>query len=131
MHVILDTTVDRPWSQYFCCMLGGNREYVQRHPVATKRALRAILKATDLCTHEPARVAQNIVGRDLTGQYDHQRQALSELPYYKWRDYDAEDTIRFYALRLYEAGLITTALRPRNRREYSSPLFSIPGWMFD
>ena len=35
-----------------------------------------------------------------------QRQALSELPYYKWRDYDAEDTIRFYALRLYEAGLI-------------------------
>jgi NitT/TauT family transport system substrate-binding protein len=30
-HVILDTTVARPWSQYFCCMLGGNREYVQRH----------------------------------------------------------------------------------------------------
>jgi NitT/TauT family transport system substrate-binding protein len=22
-HVILDTTVDRPWSQYFCCMLAG------------------------------------------------------------------------------------------------------------
>jgi NitT/TauT family transport system substrate-binding protein len=105
-HVILDTTVDRPWSQYFCCMLGGNREYVQRHPIATRRVVRAILKATDLCAHEPARVAQNIVDRGLTGQYDYQRQALSELPYYKWRDYDAEDTIRFYALRLYEAGLI-------------------------
>ena len=105
-HVILDTTVDRPWSQYFCCMLGGNREYVQRHPVATRRVVRAILKATDLCAHEPARVAQNIVDRGLTGQYDYQRQALSELPYYKWRDYNAEDTIRFYALRLYEAGLI-------------------------
>ena len=36
-HVILDTTVDRPWSQYFCCMLGGNREYVQKNPVATRR----------------------------------------------------------------------------------------------
>jgi NitT/TauT family transport system substrate-binding protein len=105
-HVILDTTVARPWSQYFCCMLGGNREYVQRHPIATRRVVRAILKATDLCAHEPARVAQNIVDRGLTGQYDYQRQALSELPYYKWRDYDAEDTIRFYALRLYEAGLI-------------------------
>jgi NitT/TauT family transport system substrate-binding protein len=105
-HVILDTTVDRPWSQYFCCMLGGNREYVQRHPMATRRVTRAILKATDLCAHEPARVAQNIAGRGLTGQYDYQRQALSELPYYKWRDYDAEDTIRFYSLRLYEAGLI-------------------------
>jgi NitT/TauT family transport system substrate-binding protein len=105
-HVILDTTVARPWSQYFCCMLGGNLEYVQRHPVATRRVMRAILKATDLCANEPARVAQNIVGRGLTGQYDYQRQALSEMPYYKWRDYDAEDTIRFYSLRLYEAGLI-------------------------
>jgi NitT/TauT family transport system substrate-binding protein len=72
-HVILDTTVARPWSQYFCCMLGGNREYVQRHPVASKRVVSAILKATDLCAQEPARVAQNIVHRDLTGQYDYQR----------------------------------------------------------
>jgi NitT/TauT family transport system substrate-binding protein len=105
-HVILDTTVDRPWSQYFCCMLGGNREYVQKHPIATTRVIRAILKAIDLCAHGPLRVAQNIADRGLTGQYDYQRQALSELPYYKWRDYDAEDTIRFYSLRLYEAGLI-------------------------
>ena len=66
-HVILDTTVDRPWSQYFCCMLAGNREYVQRHPVATRRVMRAILKATDLCANEPARVAQNIVGRASQG----------------------------------------------------------------
>jgi NitT/TauT family transport system substrate-binding protein len=108
-HVILDTTVVRPWSQYFCCMLGGNREYVQRHPIATRRVVRAILKATDLCAHEPARVAQNIVHRGLTGRYDYERQALSELPYYKWRDYNAEDTIRFYSLRLYEAGLIRSS----------------------
>ena len=105
-HVILDTTVARPWSQYFCCMLGGNLEYAQKHPVATKRVVRAILKATDLCAREPARVAQNIEHRGLTGQFDYQRQALGELPYYRWRDYDAEDTIRFYSLRLYEAGLI-------------------------
>jgi NitT/TauT family transport system substrate-binding protein len=108
-HVILDTTVARPWSQYFCCMLGGNREYLQRHPVATRRVVRAILKATDLCAQEPSRVAQNIVHRGLTGQFDYQRQALTELPYYQWRDYDAEDTIRFYSLRLYEAGLIKSS----------------------
>jgi NitT/TauT family transport system substrate-binding protein len=105
-HVILDTTVDRPWSQYFCCMLGGNREYVQKHPIATRRVLRAILKATDLCAQEPARVAQNISNRGLVGRYHYHREALSELPYYKWREYNAEDTIRFYSLRLYEAGLI-------------------------
>jgi NitT/TauT family transport system substrate-binding protein len=44
-RVIFDTAVDRPWSQYFCCMLAGNREFVRRHPVAAKRAVPAILKA--------------------------------------------------------------------------------------
>jgi NitT/TauT family transport system substrate-binding protein len=33
-------------------------------------------------------------------------QALKELPYGTWREYDAEDTVRFYALRLHEAGMI-------------------------
>ena len=56
-HVIVDTAVDGPWSQYFCCMLAGSRGYVQKHPVATKRVLRAILKATDFCATDPARVA--------------------------------------------------------------------------
>ena len=31
---------------------------------------------------------------------------MSELSYEKWRDYDPEDTLRFYTLRLREAGLI-------------------------
>jgi NitT/TauT family transport system substrate-binding protein len=105
-HVILDTTVDRPWSQYFCCMLGANREYVEKHPIATKRVVRAILRATDLCATEPARVARNISDRGLTASYDFERQTLNELPYNRWREYNAEDTIRFYALRLYEAGLV-------------------------
>ena len=60
-RVIFDTAVDRPWSQYFCCMLAGNREFVRRHPVATKRAMRAILKAADLCASEPARAARLLV----------------------------------------------------------------------
>ena len=33
-------------------------------------------------------------------------QALNEVPYDKWREYDHEDTLRFYALRLHEAGMI-------------------------
>jgi NitT/TauT family transport system substrate-binding protein len=40
-HVIVDMAVDRPWAQYFCCMLVGNREFVRKHPVATKRTVRA------------------------------------------------------------------------------------------
>jgi NitT/TauT family transport system substrate-binding protein len=108
-HVIVSTAVDRPWSQYFCCMLSGNREYVRNHPVATKRALRAILKATDLCATDPARAARQIVDRGFTPRYDYALQTLSENFYDKWRDYDAEDTIRFYALRLHEAGLIKSS----------------------
>jgi NitT/TauT family transport system substrate-binding protein len=87
-------------------MLAGNREFVRDHPVATKRVLRAILKATDLCVAEPERVARQIVDGGFTPRYDHALQTLNEVPYDKWRDYDAEDTIRFYALRLHEIGMI-------------------------
>jgi NitT/TauT family transport system substrate-binding protein len=33
-------------------------------------------------------------------------QALNEIPYDKWWEYDPEDTIRFYALRLRDVGFI-------------------------
>jgi NitT/TauT family transport system substrate-binding protein len=105
-HVIVNTAVDRPWSQYFCCLVGANRQYVEAHPVATKRVLRALLKAADLCVTEPARVAREIVDRGFTPGYDYALQALNELPYDKWREYDPEDTVRFYALRLHETGMI-------------------------
>jgi NitT/TauT family transport system substrate-binding protein len=85
-HVVVNSAVDRPWSQYFCCMLIGSRDYIRKYPIATKRVLRAILKAADYAV-----------------------QGLSELPYDKWREYDAEDTIRFYALRLHEIGMIKSS----------------------
>ena len=58
-HTIVNTTVDRPWSQYFCCMLSGTADYVSRYPVATKRVLRAILKAADICRSHPASAARS------------------------------------------------------------------------
>jgi NitT/TauT family transport system substrate-binding protein len=105
-HVIVNTVIDRPWSQYYCCMLGGNPEYVRNHPVAAKRALRA--KAADLCATDPASAARRIVDRGFTPQYDYALQTLSENSYDKWREYDPEDTMRFYALRLHDTGLITS-----------------------
>ena len=108
-HVVVNSTVDRPWSQYFCCMLAGNREFVRTHPVATKRALRAILKANHICAQEPERAARFLVDRGFTRSYDYALQTLRELPYGRWREYDAEDTVRFYALRLHEAGMIKSS----------------------
>jgi NitT/TauT family transport system substrate-binding protein len=105
-RVLLKTAVDRPWSQYFCCMLAANRGFVRNYPAATKRVTRAFLKAADLCASEPARVAQRLVDGRFTARYDYAFEALSELPYDKWREYDPEDTLRFYALRMREAGFI-------------------------
>ena len=46
--------------------LFGNREFVRDHPVATKRVLRAILKAADICAAEPERAAQQLVDGGFT-----------------------------------------------------------------
>jgi NitT/TauT family transport system substrate-binding protein len=105
-HVVVNSAVDRPWSQYFCCIVTANREFVRKHPVATKRALRAILKATDVCALEPDRAAQRIVDRGFTPRYDYALQTMQEIPYNRWREYDPEDTVRFYALRLHEIAMI-------------------------
>jgi NitT/TauT family transport system substrate-binding protein len=105
-RVVVNSTRDRPWSQYFCCMMVGNRDFVRKHPVATKRALRAILKANSFCALEPERAARYLVDKGFTARGDYALQALKDIPYGQWREYDAEDTVRFYALRLHEAGMI-------------------------
>jgi NitT/TauT family transport system substrate-binding protein len=108
-RVIVNSARDRPWSQYFCCMLAGNREFVRKNPIATRRLVRAMLRATDLCVSEPAVVAQRMVDRAFTSRQDYALQTLADVPYNRWRDYDPEDTIRFYALRLREAGMLKSS----------------------
>jgi NitT/TauT family transport system substrate-binding protein len=114
-HVLFDNGRDQPWSQYFCCMVAGHREFVRTHPVATKRALRAILKGNQVCALEPERVAKSMVDTNYLlykaygewgASYKYVLESLKELPYAAWREYDPEDTIRFYALRLHEVGMI-------------------------
>jgi hypothetical protein len=107
--VVLNSTSDRPWWQYFCCMVGANREFVRRHPVATKRVIRALMKANDVCAVAPERAAGLIVGKGETTSYESALQTMQDLPYGKWREYDPEDTVRFYALRLHEAGMIKSS----------------------
>ncbi len=105
-HVVVNSAVDRPWSQYFCCMLSANADFIERHPVATKRVLRAILKSADLCVAEPERVAKLMVDGGFSASYEYALQTMGDVPYARWREFDPEDTIRFYALRLHEAGII-------------------------
>ncbi|MGL4962822.1 MAG: ABC transporter substrate-binding protein [Inquilinus sp.] len=108
-HTIVSNAVDRPWSQYFCCMVAGNADYVNKHPVATKRVLRAILKSADLCASSPTLAAQLLVDRGFLPNYDEALITLQETEHGKWRDYDAEDSVRFYALRMQEMGMINSS----------------------
>ena len=75
--VLISTIQDKPWSQYLCCMLFSSREFVRNHPIATKRYLRAVLKAADYCADEPERAAQRLV--DAGSKYEYAFQTLTEI----------------------------------------------------
>jgi NitT/TauT family transport system substrate-binding protein len=106
-RVLVDTNVDRPWSQYFCCMLTGRRNFIKKNPVATRRALRAVLKANDLVARDPEAATRRLIEKGVRkeSEFEYVKQSLVDIPYHKWRDYNPEETIRFYALRLRELGL--------------------------
>jgi NitT/TauT family transport system substrate-binding protein len=110
-HVIASSIADRPWSQYFCCMLATSTVFAQKYPIATKRVLRAILKAADLCVSDPKQIVQLLVAQGYTDRYDYALQMLNETRFDLWRDYDPNDTLLFYALRMHEAGLIKSSPR--------------------
>jgi NitT/TauT family transport system substrate-binding protein len=105
-HVLINTTMDRPWSRYFCCMVVATQEFVRRNPVSTKRALRAMLKAADLCAERPEQAARYMVDGGYESRYDIALDVIKGLPYHRWRQDDPTDTMRFHALRLYEVGMI-------------------------
>jgi NitT/TauT family transport system substrate-binding protein len=105
-QVVLNSAIDRPWAQYFCCLVRANREFAHRNPIATKRALRAIIKGSEMCAVDPEIGAQAYLKQGYSTNPEYARQALREIPYGRWRDYNPEETIRFYALRLREAGMV-------------------------
>ena len=105
-HVIINTAQDRPWSEYFCCLITARTRFVKENPIATKRACRAILKATDLCANEPERAARYIVAKGYEPSYDVALEVVKSLSYNRWRTYNVEDSLRFFGVRLHESGMI-------------------------
>ena len=108
-NVLLTSALDRPWSQYFCCLIVANKEFVRRNPVATKRALRALTKANEICASDPDLAVKAYLRKGFKPSPDVARQAIQELPFGRWREYNPEETVRFYALRLREAGMVKGA----------------------
>ena len=55
----------------------------------------------------PMYVAEELLKTEgFVERHDYAVQAMKEIVYGKWREFDPEDAVRFYALRLYEAGMI-------------------------
>jgi len=105
-HVIVNTTTDKPWSQYYCCLLTANAEFARKYPNATLRAVRAILKAADLCASAPEAAARELVKAGYTGNYDVALKSLKDVDFRSWRSENPENTIRFHSVRLHEIGVI-------------------------
>ena len=61
------------------------------------------------CVSDPERVAQQMVDRDFVPSYDNALQTLKDIRYDRWREFDPEDSLRFYALRMQETGMIKSS----------------------
>jgi NitT/TauT family transport system substrate-binding protein len=107
-HILIDTNIDKPWSQYFCCMVGGQSYFIKKNPIATKRALRAILKANDIVARNPGLATRTLIEKKVRSESEYRStlRALTDIPYGRWREYNPEDTVRFYALRMRDIGMI-------------------------
>ena len=51
-------------------------------------------------------VARQMVVRDFVPSYGYALQTLNDIRYDRWRDFDPEDSLRFYSLRMQETGMI-------------------------
>ena len=105
-RVVLDSVVDPPWSNYYCCTAWANRGWLEKHPVAAKRALRAMVRGADVVDKDPQGAARFMVDRGYTTNFDYTCDLFKRMPYDAWRTYDPVDSVRFYSLRLKEAGLM-------------------------
>lgn len=104
-RLIFDMAMDKPWSQYYCCLLVANRDWATANPVAAKRATRAVLRGIDLVTKDRAHAVAVAVQKKFTTDGQLMLAAIKDLPY-PWREYDPAETVRFFALRLADAKLL-------------------------
>lgn len=107
-HVVLDQTMDAPWSQEDCCVIGTTRDWLQANPIAAKRVLRAIYRAADSLPKDRADATKVATNKGLFGGQQNLalvRSAANMVPY-DWRNYDIAESMRFHAGLMNSVGLI-------------------------
>ena len=119
--MIISTVQDKPWSQYFCCMLSSSSA-IRPRPSDRDQALPARRPQGRRLLRRRAGEGCAAAGRCRVRAYEYALQTLTEIQYRAWRDYDPEDTMRFYALRLHEAGMIKSEPQSDHRRGHGLAL---------
>jgi NitT/TauT family transport system substrate-binding protein len=107
--VILDTSVDKPWSQNYCCLLATHRDFAKANPVTVKRVTRAFVRAGDLVASDKKAAVRTGLSRFYKDSKVLTAEVLDEtiaMLSYDWREFDPEETVRFFALRLRDAKLV-------------------------
>jgi hypothetical protein len=88
-------------------LLGWPPGHASGEPPPETTRLR-LKKDPALCEAPVQVTAQLMVDRGYTDRYDLALTVVKEMPYGQWRQYDTEDTVRFFALRLREVGMLKT-----------------------
>jgi len=135
VRVLVRTADDSPWSSHYCCLIYGNRGFVEKNPNTTRRTMRALYRAVDATARDPEAVARHIVDeRRYPYSVEEATHQLQHPHFDVWRSFSVEDTLRFYALRLREAGEITAgpdeilrSFEPRYFEALRSELAFSPG----
>jgi NitT/TauT family transport system substrate-binding protein len=104
-HLIFDMMMDKPWSQYYCCLLTATRDYATAYPWATKRATRAVLRGIDIVVKDRKAAVDAAVRKGYTQDGKLLLEAIQDMPY-PWREYDPADSLLYFALQLADAKLL-------------------------
>ena len=86
-------------------LIAKTRDFLGPYLVGAKPAIRALLKAANLCTKEPEAGVRVLVNRGFEPRYDVIVKVLEEVHYLSWRDTHPKGALHFLGLRLHEAGL--------------------------
>jgi NitT/TauT family transport system substrate-binding protein len=111
-HIVHDMMMDDPWARLDCCIIVAAQDWYRAHPVAAKRALRAIFRAADFQPPDRADAVQIVTQRGLfggPGNFDNVRFAANMVPS-NWRDLDLERSVRFFGQLLTDVGLLRVSI---------------------
>lgn len=107
-HIIHNMVMDDPWAKTDCCFLVTTQDWYRAHPIAAKRAVRAIFRSADFQPADRSDAVKLVTDRGLFGGPTNFANvvAVANMVPAPWRDLDPEKSLRFFATLLRDVGLL-------------------------